>query len=257
VIHEASSRRDRPFIAVACSRLPSERCRELLSTASAQRMGWRGGTLFLREPQSLPLDLQRNVLARLGQAESADLRIAAAISVEPDQAVRQGLLLFDLAQALSTLAIRLPPLRERPQDLLDFVHHFLADADAEGGREALEFTDEAMDVLRRHHWPRNLHELRSVISGLKREAKNKRILVEDLPTGMRMHLKLRDLPASPTAKPPPLDSLLEQVERRMISLALRKWGGNRSKAAEWLGIWRPRLLRRLEALGLDQDGPEK
>jgi DNA-binding NtrC family response regulator len=67
-----------------------------------------------------------------------------------------------------------------------------------------------------------------------------------------MWLELAETPGPLASKPPPLDALLEQVERRMLTTALRKAGGNKSKAAEWLGIWRARLIRRLDALGIDQ-----
>ena len=125
VIHDASSRCQRPLIALACSRLPLEQCRALLANHTAGRMGWQGGTLFLQEPQALPLDLQRGLVERMqGEGSTTGLRIAAGMHLEPVEAIRKGLLLPELAHLLETLIVRLPPLCERAEDLGDLLDFF-------------------------------------------------------------------------------------------------------------------------------------
>jgi transcriptional regulator with PAS, ATPase and Fis domain len=113
-------------------------------------------------------------------------------------------------------------------------------------------TPEASDCVRAYHWPGNLRELyRTLLAAGKRASKD-RVDVADLPLAVRQGKAAAEAPskASPM-QVPPLDTLLEDIERRMIRLALERTGGNQSKAAELLGVWRPRLIRRIKALGLE------
>ncbi len=108
-------------------------------------------------------------------------------------------------------------------------------------------------MLLDYNWPTNLHELQSVLTSAAQRARGKQVEPGDLPSGLRLQLELENSSTRVAAKPPPLDVLLEQVERRMLTTAMRKAAGNKSKAAEWLGIWRARLIRRLDALGLGKE----
>jgi DNA-binding NtrC family response regulator len=105
---------------------------------------------------------------------------------------------------------------------------------------------EALDVLRGHLWPGNLQELHTVLAEACHQAQGERIELNDLPWYLRN-------PAPPPERTLPLDTLLKQVERRLILLALQKARNNKTRAAEILAIWRPRLLRRMEALGIEGD----
>jgi DNA-binding NtrC family response regulator len=107
---------------------------------------------------------------------------------------------------------------------------------------------EADDLLRVHDWPGNFRELLGVLRDASRRATGERIGLGDLP------LYLRSQPSEPLPKLP-LDPLLETVERRLIELALREAHGNKSKAAEFLSIWRARLLRRMEQFGISDTEP--
>ena len=108
-----------------------------------------------------------------------------------------------------------------------------------------------MECLRAHRWPGNLRELHTLLLHAAENATAGRIDVAQLPLALR-HAKLAaEAPPRPAAEQPPLDKVLEQVERRLIELALKRSGGNQSKAAEMLGVWRPRLIRRIKALGID------
>jgi DNA-binding NtrC family response regulator len=254
VIHDASAKRQGPLVVLACGKLPLDQCRALLTPRSAARMGWIGGTLFLQEPQLLPMDVQGELVERLHEGPAgAGMRVAAGMRIEPAVAIDKGLLLPDLAFQLQTLVIRLPALRERPEDARDLLDAFWKRTKTQLGKPELSLAKETRELLARHVWPANFHELARVLRSAAQQAAGKTVQPGDLPAGLRIQLKLEDVPSTPSVKPPPLDALLEQVERRMLTLAIRRSGGNKSRAADWLGIWRARLIRRLEALGLESE----
>lgn len=145
---------------------------------------------------------------------------------------------------VSTLVISLPPLRERLADLPRLAERLLAQS--EMPRQQLSAT--ALQACQAYAWPGNLRELRDVLEGVRQRAKSDRIEATDLPLKVRLAAGLEPPPAP--VRPLDLDKILAEVERRLIGLALRKARGNKSRAAELLSVWRPRLLRRLEALGL-------
>jgi DNA-binding NtrC family response regulator len=169
----------------------------------------------------------------------------------------------DLHAALGTVLIALPPLRARRGELPVLVERLLERAragdDAAGEspgstrRHAtvLGLTPAAREVIERYPWPGNLRELYTVLTGARLRAHGERIDAADLPAYVRLAVRLEEIPGPAPERPLPLDHLLEQAERRLIALALRLARGNRSRAAELLSIWRPRLQRRMEALGLD------
>jgi DNA-binding NtrC family response regulator len=103
-------------------------------------------------------------------------------------------------------------------------------------------------LVRAYRWPGNLRELLTVLGGAQRRAKSEWIDAADLPAYVRLAVKLEA--KAPGLRPVPLDRVLEQVERRLMVLALRKAQGNKSRAAELLAIWRARLIRRASALGI-------
>jgi DNA-binding NtrC family response regulator len=135
-------------------------------------------------------------------------------------------------------------LRERREDLPMLLERLLARARAAMDKPVAELSPECREILQTHAWPGNLRELAAVVQSACRRAAGQRLEVGDLP------LYLRQPPAS-TPRHLPLDPLLEQVEKRLLALALRLVQGNKKKAADLLEIWRPRLLRRLTALKLD------
>jgi DNA-binding NtrC family response regulator len=112
-------------------------------------------------------------------------------------------------------------------------------------------TPAAWEVLRAHSWPGNLSELYRVLVSACLRTERETLDVADLP----LYLRLERKPSLIEERPLPLKELLEGAERRLIALALRKAGGNKSRAAEMLAIWRPLLLRRMEALGLSAAEP--
>jgi transcriptional regulator with PAS, ATPase and Fis domain len=238
-IHELSARREQAFLRLDCSRLPAEVLADLLfSSASASH-----GAIYLQNAAQLPRDLQQRLLERLDAEEGP--RFFAALELDPLALVQSGQLLHDLYCRLSALVVPLPALTERMADFAGWVEQFLARASQAAESTVRSLHPEALRLLRVHSWPGNLQELYTVILEACFRAKGEVIEPGDLP------FHLRQLPA-PAVKTLSLDAILEQVERRLIVQALQLAKNNKSKAAELLSIWRPRLLRRLEALGIQE-----
>jgi len=145
---------------------------------------------------------------------------------------------------LTALTVQVPAVADRLPDLPRLLDDLLPRAaeTAEAGVRAV--SDAALACLRQHRWPGNLAELYQTLVQACGRAKGEEIEADDLP------FYLRGAPAPPAA-PLPLDDILAKVERRLIELALRLANGNKSRTAELLSIWRPRLIRRLEQLDLD------
>jgi hypothetical protein len=245
VIHQESGNRETAFVALDCGKLPSSALEAVLfGPTSLARAG--AGTVYLKEPQRLPRELQARVVDMLDSAGDAayGVRIIAGCDSDPAEEVSKGRLLADLHLGLSTLTIFVPPLRERLADLPLLVERMLARLCAEGEGTVQTLSAETLDVLRGHLWPGNLLELHTTLAEASKNADGQRIEVGELPWYLRN-------PPPPAERNVPLDTLLEQVERRLILLALRKARNNKTRAAEILAIWRPRLLRRMEALGIE------
>ena len=160
--------------------------------------------------------------------------------------IQAGRLLEEFYCAVTSVTIAIPPLRERLAEIPRFVEVFLQRSRDLQAHAVQSVSAEALNVLRAHGWPENLRELQEVLHEACRHAKGERIELADLP----FYLKHGALPAERRL---PLDALLEQVERRLIALALKLTQNNHTRAAELLEIWRPRLLRRMEKFGLQSD----
>jgi len=184
-IHENSRRNTGPFVAVNCAAIPSGLVASELfgyekgafTGAAARTKGQvehaHGGTLFLDEIGDMPVDLQGHLLrflqegqiVRVGGRETinVDVRVVSATNVRLHQAMGDGRFREDLYYRLNVLTLRLPPLRERPEDVEVLARHFLRQAAAHFGREVVDFAPDAMEILRQYHWPGNVRELMSTI----------------------------------------------------------------------------------------------
>ncbi len=253
-IHLEGPRREQPFVTLDCARLPVDALADVLFAETGRV---RVGTVYLREPVRLPRELQQRLLARL-QEESDDNapRILAGSSLDPADAVRSGQMLDELHHALAVLVLHLPPLRSRSAELLALVQRMLERANEEGERPLQELTAAAWDVLRTYRWPGNLRELYEVLAVARRHAAKDRIDVSDLPAALRLAVGLEKVAGPASERALPLDHLLEEAERRLIQLALRRAKNNKTQAAELLAVWRPRLIRRMEALGIPSSKDE-
>ena len=146
--------------------------------------------------------------------------------------------------------ISLPPLRERLAELPELATRALENLHSSGEGPLPRLTPAALEILQAYSWPGNWRELRQVFADALSRCKDNRIDAADLSSYLRLAVKMEQAPAAESERTLPLDSLLEQAERRLIQHALKLAGGNKTRAAEILSIWRPRLLRRMEALGI-------
>ncbi len=266
-IHERSDRKDGPFVAINCGAIP----RELLEaelfgyekgafTGADRRKKGKielasGGTLFLDEIGEMPLELQVKLLRfledysfdRVGGVESlkADVRIIAATNKNLEELVKRGQFREDLYYRLKVLTIKLPPLRERGDDVIIMAKYFLEKFSKEQGKDIEGFTDEALDLISNYSWPGNVRELINVIKKAVVLTEKKFIDVEDL-----------DIDASQVSKKVSgkrlfdLKEHMERLERELVEKAYRITGGNISRMASMLGVSRPTVYKLLEKYSL-------
>jgi transcriptional regulator with AAA-type ATPase domain len=256
-IHQKGPRRSAPILPFDCAALPVEVLeRELFGVSGDPGVRPRlilpeGSTLLLGDILDLPRDLQE----RLAAFPDERVRLIATTAGDPDEALNADRLRPDLYYALTTLIIRLEPLRRRLDDLPILAQFLLERNNLHGERQRLGFKPEALDVMLGYDWPGNLRELSRVVEAAHATGPGDWIEADDLPVeiqgslGAAYHLP----PVPPTIMP--LDELLTQVERRLIESALQRARQNKSRAAELLGISRPRLYRRIKELNLP-DVPE-
>jgi hypothetical protein len=253
-VHAQGEDRRRPFVALDCARLPPAALAGVLFGEGELARPVDAGTLYLREPSRLPREFQERLAALLAAADEArGPRLLSGLCRGPDEEVRAGRLLAELASRLATLTIDLPPLRERREDLPRLAEGLLERAGTAAGRKVTSLAPAAWEVLRAYPWPGNIAELYAVLVGACGRAAGERVEVADLP----LYLRVGPNPAAAEERPLPLKELLEAAERRLIELALRRAGGNKSRAAELLAVWRPLLLRRMSALGVADPTPKR
>jgi len=246
LIHHQGQQRELGFAALDCAGLPAAAVAGVLFEPGglARRAGI--GSIYLHAVDALPREVQAQVGGWLTEPTPRP-RVLASLAADPGGLVSAGRLLEELACAVGTLTITLPPLRERRADLRTLVPALLAPAAA---RRSL--TAEAWDVLHAYAWPGNLSELKTVLHAALAAAGGERIDASHLPAYLRGAVERADLPVRPAPRALPLPQLLEQVERRLIELALKSTAGNKSRAARLLAVSRPLLLRRIETLGIHQ-----
>ena len=238
ILHAQGSGCDHGFVGLDCRLLPPSAVVEALQSVGR-------GTVYVSSPECLPVDLQQSIRDRL----AATTRLILGCRGDPEENVRAGRLLDRLFWQVSVFRLDLLPLRERGEDLPRLVERLLAEWNEREGRTVRGLTAEAREALAAYPWPGNLRELRDVLHDSADRASSEWIDLADLPSAVRLALQLERQPLT-RAKPLDLERTLEAVEARLITLALRRADGNRTRAAEILGIPRARLLRRMEAFGL-------
>jgi len=253
IVHANSTVKTGPFVAVNCGAIPSELIEAELFGAEAgaytganrARTGRfeaaNGGTLFLDEIGDLPLAGQVKLLRVLetGQFEmlgsnktrSAQVRILSATNADLPALIREGRFREDLYYRLNVIDIAVPPLSNRPADILPLARHFLG--------PGLQLSEDAAAALQLHEWPGNVRELRNSIERAKLLARDSMVVAADL-----------NLPAPQR----PAARETEQFSREVLESSLREAGGNISRAAQSLGLSRQALYRRLERFNLRPPG---
>lgn len=237
-IHHAGPNRDRAFVAVDCAGLQPFLVEGLLFGHGGLLPSGQVGTLYLKGPANLPRDMQQKLADVFIETPNAP-RLMSGSTHTASHEVAAGTLVAEFDTALSVLELRVPPLRERIEDLERFVAHFLPGIRVEA---------EAIDVLRVQPWAGNLRELAGVLSAAATSAGGGAVKRDHLPRELRVRAGLEPPGVPPRALT--LDPILEAVEKRLIQLALRRANNNQTDAAEQLSIFRARLWRRLEALGI-------
>jgi DNA-binding NtrC family response regulator len=214
-----------------------------------------GGTLFLDEISEIPLPLQVKFLRAIQEKEvtplgstrpvRVDVRIIAATNRDLEEAVKNGTFRTDLFYRLNVVPIRLPPLRQRREDIPLLVEHFIRDFSRIYGVEPKRVTREAMATIVVYGWPGNIRELQNAIERAFALSSQPEIARRDLPPavlGWDESAAATDLLAAPLP--------LEDIEKKNILAALQHSGGNKNEAARILGIDRQRLYRKIEKYGL-------
>lgn len=267
-LHRASRRSAGPFVALNCAALPEQLLESELfgnekgafTGAVAARPGRieqaAGGVLFLDEVAEMSPAVQAKFLRvlqerefqRLGgsRALKADVRVVAATNRDLAAALARGDFREDLYYRLHVFEIRLPPLRERPEDVPVLLDHFLKELGEQVGRPAAGVSREARDKLLAYAWPGNVRELRNAVERAVILCEGGLIASEHLP----MALGRASSAAPPPAEIPAGGIDLEALERSYVEQALRQAAGNKSKAARLLRLTRAQLYSRLEKYGL-------
>jgi two-component system nitrogen regulation response regulator GlnG len=293
-LHDYGKRRSGPFVAVNMAAIPRDLIESELFghekgafTGALQRSAGRfeqaeGGTLFLDEIGDMPMEAQTRLLRVLQQGEyttvggrtpiKTNVRIIAATNKDLRISIQQGLFREDLFFRLNVVPIRLPPLRERVEDIPDLVRHFFLIVEKEGlSRKQLD--SEAMDLLKRHRWPGNVRELENLVRRLAALYPQETITgpiieAEIVPASAASFSLSSERPESISAAverqmgsyfgsygdnlPPPglYHRVLREVEAPLIAAALVATRGNQIRAAELLGLNRNTLRKKIRELDM-------
>ena len=269
-IHYNSDRRSKPFVVVNCAALPdtlseSERFgyeRGAFTNASQKKIGRfelaHGGTLFLDEIGELNIGTQAKFLraieqetfTRLGGTDEikVDVRVIAASNRDLEQMAKNAEFRPDLFYRLNVVALFLPPLRERRDDIPLLLDHFLRLKAQEHSMAPKSLSPEVVDFFTAYPWPGNIRELENLIERLTILTPHETIMLRDLPIGMRSTDQTATLKEDVLSGSRPLSDAVDEFERELIVKALQRTGFNQTKAASLLGTSRRILKYRIEKL---------
>jgi len=272
-LHYNSDRAERPFVIIDCAAIPETlqeselfgHTRGAFTGAVAAKRGLfeeaHGGTLFLDEVGDLSAAtqakllrvLQEGTIRRLGDTRTiqVDVRIIAATNRDLPAEVRAGRFREDLFFRLDVLPLRLPPLRERPEDIPLLTEHFLRRFAAETGRPVRQIAPPALDCLMAYRWPGNVRELEHAIERAVLLSQGETLEVGDLPPAVQGGGG-QGVEEAPLSLREAVARLNADLERGLIRRALARTGGNRTEAAALLGISRRALLYKLKGYGIAQ-----
>jgi DNA-binding NtrC family response regulator len=272
-IHRRGSRRDGPFVEVACGALPETLLEsELFGHVAGAFTGAIGekvgkfmqahkGTVFLDEIGTAPMSMQVKMLRILQEFEfeqvggnktfQVDVRVILATNEDLAAAVEEGRFRRDLFYRVNVINIELPALRERNSDVPLLAHYFLREVCEDAGKHVSGFTTQALEHLQRYRWPGNVRELQNVIERAVLLGKNEQIGVEDLSTSITSSPAM----TIPVSTGRTLKEALSGPERQIILEVLEANGWNRNATADALGINRTTLYKKMKRLGLDDPIP--
>ena len=277
-IHQLGPRADKPFVAVNCGAIPHELMESELfghrkgafTGAVADKKGLfveaDGGTLFLDEVADLPLSMQVKLLRAIQEKRvrpvgetreiPVDVRILSATHQNLAERVQEGLFRQDLFYRLNVIELRMPALRERPEDIPELVGHLLKQIARNYGQPAPRIEKAALEALKRYHYPGNVRELENILERAFALCENG--LIRKIDLGL---LEKTSTPSESHRSPAPqpeesLEDYLARLERSALERALAETQGNKTAAAKKLGISFRSLRYRLDKLGLDKETSE-
>jgi DNA-binding NtrC family response regulator len=271
-IHQLSPRGPRPFVPINCSAIPESLMeselfgheRGAFTGAIARREGCfelaNTGTLFLDEIAEMPVMLQAKLLRvledrkvrRLGSPKEVpvDVRVLAATNKDPHEAVRQGHMREDLLYRLNVIHIKLPPLRERREDIPLLTEFMVKELGERHQRPGSIVSSEVLEIFARHSWPGNVRELRNVVEHAVVVCEGQRIEKQHLPPQMFDGRDLRN--EEQITLPIPIS--LDEAERQLILKTLIKTNNNKTRAADLLAISLKTLHNKLKAYREEDEG---
>ncbi len=269
-IHELSKRRHGPYIAVNCAAIPETLMeselfgheRGAFTGADRRRDGYfelaDGGTLLLDEISEMKIELQAKLLRVLeerklrrvgGSVEiPLNVRVLAASNRPLDRALREGRLREDLYYRLNVFSIELPPLRERADDVALLVDNFIREFAEQSGKPIQAADHDSLQALKSHPWPGNVRQLRNVIERAVIVGRPPLLTLSDLPGEIKPGLTDGTMQIR-------LGSTLDDVERELIVKTIEYTGGNKTRAAEVLGVSLKTLYNRLERYDRKESAP--
>jgi two-component system nitrogen regulation response regulator NtrX len=273
VIHNWSPRAKAPFVVLPAAMMSPDRVEEELfgsETDGVVRPGLlehaHGGTLFLDEIADMPMTTQGKVLRvltdqsynRIGgqRPVKVDVRVLSATSKNLSDEIAAGRFREDLFYRLNVVPVRIPPLRERREDIPEMVGHYLARFAAERHMSTPSISEEAMAALQAHDWPGNVRQLRNIIERTIILAPGDRVACIDVDLLPPEILENQNAMGGPTAAVAimgsPLREARESFEREYLKIQIRRFSGNISRTASFIGMERSALHRKLKALGIGE-----
>ncbi|HKW26884.1 MAG TPA: sigma-54 dependent transcriptional regulator [Terriglobales bacterium] len=269
-IHDLSTRKGKPFIAINCAAIPETLIESEIfghekgafTGALERRVGCfelaEGGTLLLDEIGEMPVATQAKLLRvledrklrRLGSKieTTVDVRVLAATNKVPEEAVASGHLRNDLYYRLNVFNIHMPPLREHKEDLPDLVQSLIGDMNSKHNRNVQMLSDAVMNQFQGYTWPGNVRELRNTLERAVIVCEGSVIETKHLPPGFG-HLTARAAAMDPNALHLGVGTTVEEAERQLIMKTLEATNNNKTRAAEILGISLKTLHNKLKEYG--------
>jgi DNA-binding NtrC family response regulator len=267
-IHFNSLRKDKAFIPVSCAAIPENLLESELfghvkgsfTGAIRDKIGKfeaaNAGTIFLDEIGTMPMHLQTKLLRVLQEQEvervgstrttQLDVRVISATNLNLEEEVKKGTFREDLYYRLNVIPIVLPPLRERTEDILPLLKHFIEKNCSEMKRPLMTLSNDALEILESYRWPGNVRELENMVERIVALTEGDRITLNDLPTNIR-----EEVMTKVTERGVDMARTVNEIERKMICDALVLANGVKAKAAAMLKLNRTTLVEKMRRLGIE------
>lgn len=272
-IHFNGHRKDKPFIPVNCAAIPESllegelfgHVKGAFTGAIRDKIGKfeaaNGGTIFLDEIGTMPMHLQTKLLRALQEQEierigstrsiKLDVRVISATNLDLEKEVKKGNFREDLFYRLNVIPVVLPPLRERREDILPLVRHFIEKNCTEMKRPRMTISNEALHTLESYSWPGNVRQLENMVERIVALSEDERIMLSDIPGNIR-----DEVLTTVSEQGVDLVKTVNEIEKKMICDALALAKGVKAKAAGMLGLNRTTLVEKMRRLGIDWQQPQ-